>query len=169
MDFFLLNSNDVNLNLLKLFPLQKATAAANTVLLESEGDKKRQHEELQKLRNELKKKTYEINSINRAWDLSRKKYTRVLENNRDISEKLEKEKEQSDKLREFIVRQNSKLNSTKVQNNKLQMQIDALELCAKDLSLNAYDITEKETDKGWCTPRRFDEAGDNMCIWVMKA
>lgn len=133
--------------------------------MESECDKKRQHEELQKLRTELKKKTYEINSINRAWDLSREKYTRILENNRDISEKLEKEKEQSDKLREFIVRQNTKLDSTKEQKNKLQMQIDALELCAKDLALNADDIAEK--DKGWCTPKRFDEAGDR-CSWAMK-
>ena len=46
------------------------------------------------------------------------------------------------------------------------MQIDALELRARDLALNADDIAEK--DRGWCTPRRFDEAGD-MCTWTMKS
>ena len=64
------------------------------------------------------------------------------------------------------MRQNTKLNSTKEQKNKLQMQIDALELRARDLALNADDIAEK--DRGWCTPRRFDEAGD-MCTWTMKS
>ena len=88
----------------------------------------------------------------------REKYTKSLESNKDITEKIEKERENADQLKE---RQEKNLDITKEEKNKLQMQVDAFELCCEIQAPNQKDFAETGSETGWCTPRRFAEAGDS--------
>ena len=116
----------------------------------------------------MKKKTSEINSINKTFDLSKEQYVRTLESNRDLSDKMEKEKEQSEKLQELISKQEKKLQSAKEENNKLQMQIDALELVVKNRAINAEYIVEKDRNNGWCTPGFTKKLGTTSTVGQIK-
>ena len=91
----------------------------------------------------------------------REKYTKSLESNKDITEKIEKERENADQLKELLEKQEKNLDITKEEKNKLQMQVDAFELCCEIQAPNQKDFAETGSETGWCTPRRFAEAGDS--------
>ena len=84
-----------------------------------------------------------------------------MESNKDIIEKIEKERENADQLKELLEKQEKNLDITKEEKNKLQMQVDAFELCCEIQAQNQNDFAETGSVTGWCTPRRFAEAGDS--------